>query len=43
MGAALMVLAALNVPEADACLVWYGYTPLEYADASKIKAPLMCH
>ena len=43
MGGALTVLAAVNVPEADACVVWYGYPPLEYVDASKIKAPLMGH
>ena len=43
MGGALTVLAAVNVPEADACVAWYGYPPLEYVDASKIKAPLMGH
>ena len=43
MGGALTVLSAVNVPEADACVVWYGYPPLEYVDASKIKAPLMGH
>ena len=43
MGGALTLLAAVNVPEADACVVWYGYPPLEYVDASKIKAPLMAH
>ena len=43
MGGALTVLAAVNVPEADACVVWYGYPPLEYVDASKIKVPLMGH
>jgi carboxymethylenebutenolidase len=43
MGGALTVLAAVNVPEADACVVWYGYPPLEYVDAAKIKAPLMGH
>jgi len=31
------------VPEADAEVVWYGYPPLEYVDASKIKVPLMAH
>lgn len=24
-------------------VTWYGYPPLEYVDASKIKAPLMGH
>ena len=43
MGGALTLLAAVNVPEADACVVWYGYPPLEYVDAAKIKAPLMGH
>ena len=43
MGGALTVLAAVNVPEADACVVWYGYPPLEYVDAAKIKAPLQGH
>jgi carboxymethylenebutenolidase len=43
MGGALTLLAAVNVPEADACVVWYGYPPLEYVDAEKIKAPLMGH
>ncbi|HEX7052982.1 MAG TPA: dienelactone hydrolase family protein [Burkholderiales bacterium] len=43
MGGALTVLAAVNVPEADATVVWYGFPPLEYVDASKIKAPMMAH
>jgi carboxymethylenebutenolidase len=43
MGGALTLLAAVNVPEADACVIWYGYPPLEYVDASRIKAPLMGH
>ncbi len=43
MGGALTLLAAVNVPEADAAVVWYGYPPLEYVDASKIKVPLMAH
>lgn len=43
MGGALTVLSAVNVPEADAAVIWYGYPPLEYVDASKIKAPLMGH
>jgi carboxymethylenebutenolidase len=43
MGGALTLLSAVNVPEADACVAWYGYPPLEYVDASKIKAPLMGH
>jgi carboxymethylenebutenolidase len=43
MGGALTLLAAVNVPEADAAVVWYGYPPLEYIDATKIRAPLMGH
>ena len=43
MGGALTLLAAVNVPESDAGVVWYGYPPLEYVDASKIKAPLLAH
>ena len=43
MGGALTLLSAVNVPEADATVVWYGYPPLEFVDASKIKAPLLAH
>ena len=43
MGGALTILAAVNVPEADAAVCWYGYPPLEYVDAAKIKAPLLAH
>src|SRR6185437_15477776 len=43
MGGALTVLSAVKVPEADAAVIWYGYPPLEYVDASKIKAPLLGH
>ena len=43
MGGALTVLSAVNVPELDAAVVWYGVPPLEYVDAPKIKIPLMGH
>jgi carboxymethylenebutenolidase len=43
MGGALTLLSVVNVPEADAGVAWYGFPPLEYIDASKIKAPLMGH
>lgn len=43
MGGALTLLAAVHVPEADAGVVYYGYPPLEYIDASKIKMPLLAH
>jgi carboxymethylenebutenolidase len=43
MGGALTLLAAANVPELDAAAAWYGYPPLEYLDATRIKAPLLGH
>jgi carboxymethylenebutenolidase len=43
MGGALALLSAVHVPEADATVVFYGFPPLDYIDASKIKAPLMGH
>jgi carboxymethylenebutenolidase len=43
MGGALTLLAAVNVPEADAAVIWYGYPPLEFVDAGRIKVPLLGH
>jgi carboxymethylenebutenolidase len=43
LGGALTLLAAVNVPEADAGVVWYGFPPLEYIDAARIRAPLLGH
>jgi len=43
MGGALAILASVFVPESDANVTWYGYPPLEFVDASKIKAPLLGH
>jgi carboxymethylenebutenolidase len=43
MGGALTTLSSVHVPEMDAGVIWYGYPPLEYVDAGKIKAPLMGH
>ena len=43
MGGALTLLSAANVPEADAAVCFYGYPPLQYLDASKIKLPLLAH
>jgi carboxymethylenebutenolidase len=43
MGGALTVLASANVPEADAAVIWYGYPPLQYVDASRIRIPLLGH
>jgi carboxymethylenebutenolidase len=31
------------VAEGDAFVVWYGFPPLEYVDASRIRAPLLAH
>ena len=41
MGGALTLLAAVHVPEADPASVFYGYPPVDYVDAARIKAPLM--
>ena len=43
MGGALTMLLSVFVPELDAGVAWYGYPPLDYIDASKIKIPLMGH
>ena len=43
MGGALTVLSAVNVPEMDVGVIWYGYPPLQYVDAKKVKAPLLGH
>ncbi len=43
MGGALTLLAAVNVSEADAFVVWYGCPPLEYVDATRIRGPVMAH
>jgi carboxymethylenebutenolidase len=43
MGGALTLLAACNVPEADAAVVWYGFPPLDYIDAGKIGIPIAAH
>jgi carboxymethylenebutenolidase len=43
MGGALTLLTLTMAPEADAGVVWYGYPPLEYVDATKIKVPLLAH
>jgi carboxymethylenebutenolidase len=43
MGGALTLLSSVFVPELDAVVIWYGYPPLEYVDATKIKAPIMGH
>jgi len=43
MGGALALLALCTAPEIDAGVVWYGYPPLEYIDATKIRVPLLAH
>jgi carboxymethylenebutenolidase len=43
MGGALTLLALTMAPEIDAGVVWYGCPPLEYIDATKIKAALQGH
>ena len=43
MGGALTVLSAGLVPESDGTVVWYGYPPLEYVDASAITKPMLAH
>jgi carboxymethylenebutenolidase len=43
MGGALTLLALTQSPEIDAAVVWYGCPPLDYIDASKIKAPILGH
>lgn len=41
MGGALTLLSAVLVPDMDAAVAFYGYPPLEFIDASRIKVPLM--
>ncbi len=43
MGGALTMLTLCMAPEVDAGIVWYGCPPLEYIDATKIKAALQAH
>ena len=43
MGGALTILAACNVPELDASIVWYGNPPLEYVNAEAISKPMLGH
>jgi carboxymethylenebutenolidase len=43
MGGALTVLAAMYVPEADACSSWYGFPPEEAGDVKTIRTPLQMH
>jgi carboxymethylenebutenolidase len=43
MGGALALLALSQIPEISAGVVWYGFPPLDYIDASKIKIPVLGH
>lgn len=43
MGGALTVLASMFVPGCDAAVIFYGYPPLEFVDAAKIRVPLQGH
>jgi len=43
MGGALTLLTAVFVPDIDAAVVWYGFPPLEYVDASRIRTPILGH
>src|SRR5437764_784317 len=43
MGGALTFLAAVHIPEADVAVSWYGFPPLDYIDANKIKASILGH
>ena len=43
MGGALTLLGVCMAPEIDAAVIWYGCPPLDYVDATKIRAPLQGH
>ena len=43
MGGALTLLAAVNDPELDAAVSFYGCPPLEFVDAARIRIPLQGH
>lgn len=43
MGGALTLLAASQIPGLAGAVVWYGFPPLEYIDATKITVPVLGH
>jgi carboxymethylenebutenolidase len=43
MGGALAMLAAMNDPDFDAAVFFYGYPPAEAGDPEKIQIPVMGH
>jgi carboxymethylenebutenolidase len=43
LGGALTILSAVNAPEADAAVCFYGVPPAEAADPSKLTRPFLGH
>ena len=43
MGGALSLISATKAPELDAVVCFYGMPPLDFIDASQIKAPIQGH
>jgi carboxymethylenebutenolidase len=43
MGGALTLLSLTQCPELKAGVVWYGFPPLDYIDASAIKGEVLAH
>ncbi|AOK30928.1 MULTISPECIES: dienelactone hydrolase family protein [Burkholderia] len=43
MGGALTLLALSQIPDVSAGVVWYGFPPLDYIDATKIRVPVLGH
>jgi carboxymethylenebutenolidase len=43
MGGALTLLTLCHHPVLAAGVVWYGFPPLEYIEAAKIRAPVIGH
>lgn len=43
MGGALTLLSAANNPELDAAVTFYGFPPLDYIDAAKLRMPIQGH
>jgi carboxymethylenebutenolidase len=43
MGGALTLLSLCQVPGLSAAVVWYGFPPLDYIDATKISVPVLGH
>ena len=43
MGGALALIAMSKIADLSAGVVWYGFPPLDYIDATKIRVPLLAH